>query len=169
MISTPTQTWRGTASWTHLALHVQQLEKSIKFYEEFTALRVIKRHSDSGSTGMDVVWLGDPTEKDHPTFVLVLLEGLPVFPGGMPSLPQLPLGPMSHLGFGLDSRAEVDAVADLARARRILRHGPGLLNENAGYVCIIEDPDGHLIEFSHGQALGRRGMQGRDSGMRLQS
>jgi len=168
-MTSTTSNWRGTASWTHLALHVQKLEPSIKFYEEFTALRVIQRHSDASSTGMNVVWLSDAVEGGRPTFVLVLLEGLPQFPpGGLVSLPQLPLGPMSHLGFSLGSRKEVDELAALAKSRRILRHGPGFLNENAGYLCIIEDPDGHLIEFSHGQALGKQHVVG-DSGMRLQS
>jgi len=162
--STPSH-WRGTACWTHLALHVQKLEPSIKFYEQFTALRAIERHSDASSTGMNVVWLSDAVEGGRPTFVLVLLEGHPV--GPLSGLPQLPLGPMSHLGFALNSREEVDEIAAHAKNLRILRQGPGFLNENAGYLCIIEDPDGHLIEFSHGQTLGPRMLA--DSGMRLQS
>jgi catechol 2,3-dioxygenase-like lactoylglutathione lyase family enzyme len=165
MMTSTSPTWRGTASWTHLALHVQKLEPSIRFYEEFTALRVIQRHSDATSTGMNVVWLGDGDLTNRPTFVLVLLEGQPISPMG--GLPQLPLGPMSHLGFALGSRAEVDEVAQRAKSIGILRLGPGYLNANAGYLCIIEDPDGHLIEFSHGQALGPRVVG--DSGMRLQS
>jgi catechol 2,3-dioxygenase-like lactoylglutathione lyase family enzyme len=32
--------------WTHLALHVRSLQASIAFYEQFTNLRVIDRHSE---------------------------------------------------------------------------------------------------------------------------
>jgi hypothetical protein len=28
------------------------------------------------------------------------------------------------------------------------------LNPYAGYLCIVSDPDGHMVEFSYGQALG---------------
>jgi catechol 2,3-dioxygenase-like lactoylglutathione lyase family enzyme len=45
--------------WTHLALHVRSLQASIAFYERFTNLRVIDRHSDAASTGMEVVWLSN--------------------------------------------------------------------------------------------------------------
>ena len=30
-----------------------------------------------------------------------------------------------------------------------------LLNPYAGYLCVIADLDGHMVEFSYGQALGR--------------
>jgi hypothetical protein len=40
------------ARWTHMALHVRNLQASIAFYERFTNLRVIDRHSDASSTGM---------------------------------------------------------------------------------------------------------------------
>ena len=42
--------------WTHVALHVRSLRASLAFYERFTNLRVIDRHSDAPSTGMEVVW-----------------------------------------------------------------------------------------------------------------
>ena len=36
----------------------------------------------------------------------------------------------------------------------LLKFGPTFLNPYAGYLCIVSDPDGHRVEFSHGQALG---------------
>src|ERR1700676_2552477 len=95
--------------WTHLALHVQRLEVSIAFYTRYTSLRVINRHSDASSTGMEVVWLSDRSDDEELSFVLVLQEGSPTnVPGAKP---QQPLGPISHLGFSPASREEVDAVA----------------------------------------------------------
>jgi catechol 2,3-dioxygenase-like lactoylglutathione lyase family enzyme len=43
--------------WTHLALHVHSVEASIAFYERYTNLRTVDRHSDASSTGMEVAWL----------------------------------------------------------------------------------------------------------------
>lgn len=141
------------AQWTHLALHVRSLEESIQFYGWFTNLRPIDRHSDASSTGMEVVWLSDRPASDESGFVVVLQEGTP---NSLPDAkPQQPLGPISHLGFGLASREEVDAVAADARKQGLLKFGPTFLNPYAGYLCIISDPDGHNVEFSHGQALGR--------------
>jgi lactoylglutathione lyase len=69
-------------------------------------------------------------------------------------LPQSPLAPISHLGFASPAREAVDDVATRARELRVLRFGPEFLNPNAGYLCVVADPDGNHVEFSHGQALG---------------
>ena len=135
-----------------LALHVRSLEASIAFYARYTNLRVIDRHSDASSTGTQVAWLSDRPGDDARTFILVLQEGTANIPGG--DAPQKPLGPISHLGFSLSSREEVDATASEAKDGGVLRFGPTFLNPYAGYLCIIGDPDGHNVEFSHGQALG---------------
>ena len=78
--------------WTHLALHVRSLQTSIAFYERFTNLRVIDRHSDATSTGMEVVWLSDRPASDENGFVLVLQEGTPhSIPDAKPQSPLVPL------------------------------------------------------------------------------
>jgi catechol 2,3-dioxygenase-like lactoylglutathione lyase family enzyme len=69
------------SSWTHLALHVRSIEDSVAFYEALTSLRVVERHSDADTTGMEVAWLGEPPEgEDRADFVLVLQAGTPRFP-----------------------------------------------------------------------------------------
>jgi lactoylglutathione lyase len=139
--------------WTHLALHVKSLAASIEFYERYTNLRVVDRHSDASSTGMEVVWLSEGDQDGGLGFVMVLQEGEPTLVPG--AKPQQPLGPLSHLGFGLNSREDVDAVAAKAKEAGLLKLGPRFLNPYAGYLCIISDPDGHTVEFSHGQSLGK--------------
>jgi len=90
------------AQWTPLALHVRSLEASIAFYARYTNLRPIDRHSDASSTGREVVWLSDQLPSDESSFVLGLQGGTP---HNLPDAkPQRPLGPISHLGFGLASR-----------------------------------------------------------------
>jgi len=60
----------------------------------------------------------------------------------------------SHLGFDLASSEEVDAIAEEAGMDGLLKFGPTFLNSYAWYLCVISDPDGHLVEFSYGQAVG---------------
>ena len=139
-----------TAIWTHIALHVSSLEASVAFYTRFANLRVVDRHSDRSTTGMEVAWLSDRSPQEELSFVMVLQEGAP----SPNAKPQQPLGPVSHLGFSLDSRGEVDALAAEAKKDGLLKFGPTFLNPYAGYLCIVSDPDGHMVEFSYGQALG---------------
>ena len=139
--------------WTHLALHVRSLNASIAFYERYTNLRVIDRHSDASSTGMEVIWMSDQPAAEENSFVLVLQEGVPK--STPDAAPQSPLGPISHFGFAVPSREDVDAVASEAKTSGPLRFGPPFLNPYAGYLCIVQDPDGHNVEFSHGQSLGK--------------
>ena len=142
-----------SSRWTHLALHVRNLQSSIAFYQRFTSLRVVDRHSDASSTGMEVVWLSDRPVDDENAFVLVLQEGTP---RSIPNAnPQSPLGPISHFGFALPSLEAVDAIANEAKQTGLLQFGPTFLNPYAGYLCLIRDPDGHNVEFSHGQSLGK--------------
>jgi lactoylglutathione lyase len=132
-------------------LHVNSLEASVAFNAHSTNLRVVK-HSDASSTGMEVAWLSDRSPTDELSFVMLLQEGTPYnLPGAKP---QLPWGPISHLGFALASREEVDALAVEAEKAGLLKFGPTFLNPYAGYLCIVSDPDGDMVEFSHGQALG---------------
>jgi len=139
--------------WTHLALHVRKPASSIAFSERFTSLRVVDRHSDASSTGMDVAWLSDRPIDNENTFVLVLQEGTP---RAVPNAnPQSPLAPLNHLGFALPSREAVDAIANEAKQAGLLHFGPTVLNRNAGSLCLIRDPDGHTVEFAHGQSLGK--------------
>ena len=73
-------------------------------------------------------------------------------PGG-PGQPQAATD-YSHLGFALDSRTAVDAIADKARATGYLVWEPREEPYPVGYYCGIRAPDGNMVEFSYGQPLG---------------
>ena len=60
----------------------------------------------------------------------------------------------SHLGFALESKEAVDAIADKARAEGILEWEPSQNPYPVEYYCGIRDPDGNFVEFSFGQPLG---------------
>ncbi len=132
----------GTAQLTHLALAVRNMNDSIEFYERYTGLKTIHSRTD-GETR--VAWLGDPKEP-YQNFVLVLAQGPEV---------ARPIGPFAHLGFAVESRDDVDAMAKRAADEGILALAPIEGGPIVGYLCEVRDPDGNLCEFSYGQALGR--------------
>ena len=128
---------------THVALGVGELARTIAFYQKYAKLHVVHdRHE--GDTR--VVWLSERAEA--PVFVLVLFEkALP--PPSQPSS-------LQHLGFAVASRAEVDEVAAEAKRDGVLALEPLYAGPDVGYFCIVNDPDGNQVEFSHGQPIDPR-------------
>lgn len=126
---------------THVARQVRDIDASIAFYDRYCGMRVVhERFSDE----QRIVWLG--WGEDPPKFVIVLL------PGDYEHNIQ---PPWQHLGMAVDSRNEVDRLHQLALADAIenvwapVEGGPIV-----GYFCGVPDPDGNVVEFSHGQRLG---------------
>jgi catechol 2,3-dioxygenase-like lactoylglutathione lyase family enzyme len=128
---------------THIALGVRSLDRTIAFYERYACLTIVHERVDHGSR---VVWLGE--RREDPEFVLVLFEVAGEPPPGPKTL--------QHLGFAVASRAEVDALAERARADGILGLEPLYAGPVVGYFCIVRDPDGNGVEFSHGQPINPR-------------
>lgn len=130
-----------STAFTHLALHVRDLEACVTFYEKYAHLRLVH---DRSSNGKRIVWLAEPGREAE--FIIVLI------PGG-PGRNQQATD-FSHLGFALDNKAAVDAIAEQARAAGILEWEPRQEPYPVGYYCALRDPDGNFVEFSFGQPLG---------------
>jgi len=124
--------------WTHVTITVSDMERSIAFYTSLCGLAVVRdRRKEGGGT----VWLGSPTTpRDRPNFVLVLTQGVVT-------------ARIDHFGFECGSRAEVDAIADAARRGGFLESPPRDSGGTIGYWTIVKDPDGHGVEFTHGQPI----------------
>jgi len=133
------------------------MKQTVEFYEKYTRMEKIHERLDAGSTGTRSVWLSNPKDRTSAAskFVIVLVEGdIPKnLLGGVEPLYGM-LKPISHLGFSMESRAAVDKIAELATAEGRLAFGPRFLNPEIGYICIVTDPDGNQLEFSHDQVLG---------------
>ena len=136
------------STWTHIALCVKDIDKSIEWYERFTHLKLLQRGQDKDGKN---AWLGDPTKADSP-FVLVLGQ---FFEGHDPfaPAPHLPMGPFAHIGIELPTKEAVDEVAGRAKEEGCLGLGPVQLPKQIGYVCFIKDPDGNTVEFSYDQGV----------------
>ena len=125
------------ARWTHVVLKVSDLDRSIAFYRRYCGLEIVRDGRPRGHT----VWLAPAPRSPGPSaFVLVLY------------LTEIDFR-LDHLGFECDSRDEVDAVAAEARTLGILAQPPVDVGGDLGYLTMIRDPDGHLVEFTHGQPL----------------
>jgi catechol 2,3-dioxygenase-like lactoylglutathione lyase family enzyme len=149
-----------STSLTHFALHVEDAQKTAGFFERFAGMQVIRTF---GGRGGGAKWLRSADASN--AFVIVLLEGDFPIPGAaadhaagrelpvLTSGPQAPTSPLSHFGFAVDSREQVDAIADDATREGVLAAPPRYAGEVIGYHCYLRDPNGHSVEFSFGQAL----------------
>lgn len=124
--------------WTHLTITVRNIERSIKFYTSFCGLTLVRdRRNEGGST----VWLGPkPEPGQNPVFLLVISEGEVT-------------SHMDHLGFQCAQKEDVDQIADKARQLGILVQPPIEAGGTVGYLTMLRDPDGHIVEFTHGQPI----------------
>ena len=126
---------------THLALHVRDLDACVVFYRRFCGLDVVH---ERGGGNKRVAWLAEPGREGE--FVFVFVEGGPGRDQGA--------NDYSHIGFAVESRAAVDAVAGQAREAGCLMWEPRDEPYPVGYYCGLRDPDGNFVEFSYGQPLG---------------
>jgi catechol 2,3-dioxygenase-like lactoylglutathione lyase family enzyme len=127
---------------THLALHVRDLAANVAFYERFCGLHCV--HRRGGPDGPQVAWLAEQGRERE--FILVFISGGPQR--------STQGNDFSHLGFALESRAEVDAVAARAQQEGCLVWPAREEPYPVGYYCGLKDPDGNFVEFSYGQPLG---------------
>jgi catechol 2,3-dioxygenase-like lactoylglutathione lyase family enzyme len=115
--------------WTHLALRVADIDESIAWYTDFTPLELLVKREDSDGYG---AWLGHPDNADRP-FILVMAQ---FFPGHDPFAPTplAKLAPFNHIA-GCLAMPATEMGAPI------------------GYICMLNDPDGNLIEFSYDQGV----------------
>lgn len=137
---------------THIALHVSDLQKSVAFYTRFAKMTLIHERDDK-ETNQKTAWVTSQDPQGVIDFVIVLLCGDPSLFGG--ARPQAPLGPVSHFGFALPGREDVDKIAAQAEAEGILMRPAAYVNDVVNYICFVRDPDGHSVEFSFGQDIDR--------------
>ena len=134
--------------WTHIALRVKDIEASIAWYREYTPLELLDQRADEFGFG---AWLGHPDSADRP-FILVLAQ---FFPATDPfkDAPQEILAPFAHLGIEVTTRDQIDSMAAKAAAQGCLGMPATQMPAPIGYICMLRDPDGNMIEFSHDQGV----------------
>lgn len=137
MSKRPTDPDHPDHGFTHVALQVADLDRSLDFYSRYADMSPVHRRTTSD--GVRVAWISDLTRP----FVVVLLE----------SQVTHPLGGWNHLGIGVGSREEVDRRIATARDEGLVTVGPHDSGPPAGYYGIIVDSDGHNLEIAFGQEV----------------
>lgn len=134
--------------WTHIALRVGDIDRTIAWFTEFTPLELLDRRSDEFGHG---AWLGQPGAANHP-FILVIVQ---FFPGSDPfaDAPQEVLAPFAHLGIELTTRQAVDSIAARGLEAGCLAREATQMPSPIGYICMLRDPDGNMVEFSFDQGV----------------
>lgn len=136
------------ADLTHVALHVVNLDASLKFYRDYASMDVVDERTTPA--GGRVVWLANSEAR----LVLVLIGS-----GRMSLRHRLArelarrLPPASHLGVELDSREEVVRLCERARKEGILRRAPADHGPPVGFYGMLADPDGNNFELSYDQTV----------------
>jgi len=124
--------------WTHFTLPVTDLAKSIEFFVKRCGLSVVRdRRSEGGNT----VWVGPATPPEiDPESVVVLYKGVVS-------------EPLDHFGFQCETREEVTALAERAKAEGILIEGHTDFGGSVGYFEVLREPSSHLVESTYGQPM----------------
>jgi len=141
-------------SWSHLAIPVLDVEKTIAFFQKYAQMKVIKRRENPVN-----VWMADGIRP----FQLALLASDPVdIADSKRSGPTdyhnsklaHPIVKSAHIGFTCRSCSEVKRIAEMAKEDGILENGPCEEGWPGGYTAYVSDPNGHSIEFSYNQEAG---------------
>lgn len=134
--------------WTHVALRVTDIDATIDWYIAHTPLKLLDRREEPTGYG---AWLGHDDSPDKP-FILVLAQFFPEHDPFKDS-PIATLAPFAHLGVELTSREELDAAAAAAEEAGCLAMPPTDMPPPIGYICMLSDPDGNMIELSYDQGV----------------
>lgn len=136
------------ARWTHVALRVDDIDETIAFYTSMTPLELIDKRQDEHGYG---AWLGMPGATNNP-FILVVAQ---FFDGSDPfaDAPKEVLAPFAHLGMELPSKEAIDQIAARAAAADCLAMPATMMPAPIGYICMVRDPDGNMVEFSWDQGV----------------
>lgn len=137
-----------TPRWTHTALRVSDIDATIDWYLEFTPLELLDRREDDDGYG---AWLGHSDSGEFP-FILVVAQ----FHEHRDPFAPAPIaigGPFNHMGIEMPDRAGVDEIARKGEAAGCLAMPATLMPDPVGYICMLHDPDGNMVEFSYDQGV----------------
>lgn len=134
--------------WTHVALRVDDIDATIDWYTTYTPLELIDRRQDDLGYG---AWLGMPGSTNNP-FILVVAQFLPET-DPFKDAPKEVLAPFAHFGVELPSKDDVDAIAARAEDAGCLAMPSTMMPPPIGYICMLRDPDGNMVEFSWDQGV----------------
>ena len=67
--------------------------------------------------------------------------------------PLATLAPFAHFGIELPTREDVDEMAERGKQAGCLAMPPTMMPQPIGYITMLRDPDGNMVEFSWDQGV----------------
>ena len=125
-------------SITHIALHVEELESCIEFYQGFCELEIVHRRESAA-------WLTNEALKNK--FVIVLIKD------GKKNKQKFKKD-FSHIGIAVDSLEELLKKVEEGKKLGCYAFGPFKEDYPTGDIAGFLDPNGNLVELSYGQPIG---------------
>jgi catechol-2,3-dioxygenase len=124
--------------FSHVVLTVQDLDRSVAFYEKALAASTVVR-SRVDVYGFEVAYLAEPTSG--------LLIGLTQHDNATPGSFNAKVTGLDHISFAVDSRERLEAWAEHLDGQGISHNG--LADQPFGTGLELKDPDGIALEFYH--------------------
>jgi catechol 2,3-dioxygenase-like lactoylglutathione lyase family enzyme len=129
-------------------MRVSDIDATIDWYLKFTPLELLDRREDDGGYA---AWLGHSDTGEFP-FILVIAQ-LHDHSEPFESAPIATSEPLNHMGIEMPDRDGVDHVARRGEAAACLVMPATQMPDPIGYICMLHDPDGNMIEFSYDQGV----------------
>ena len=127
-----------TLSITHIALHVEDLDTCIDFYQGFCELEIVHKRDSAA-------WLTNEALRNK--FVIVLIKD------GKKNKQKFKKD-FSHIGIAVDSLEELFKKVKEGKKLGCYAFGPFEEDYPTGHIAGFLDPNGNLVELSYGQPIG---------------
>ncbi len=121
----------------HVALWTRNLDAQVDFWESVFGARRNERYLSKNRPGFASHFM---TLSDGPTIELMTVPDLADTP------PHAEFVGWAHIALNVGSKAEVDRMAEQARATHTLLSAPRMTGDGY-YEAVIADPDGNRIEL----------------------
>ena len=125
-------------SITHIALHVEDLDTCIEFYQEFCELEIVHKRESAA-------WLTNEELKNK--FVIVLIKG------GKRGKQKFKKD-FSNIGIAVDSLEDLFRKVKEGKKLGCYAFGPFKEDYPTGHIAGFLDPNGNLVELSYDQPIG---------------
>ena len=126
--------------WHHVLFTVKDADNSIRFYSDYLGMAAVQDQRDSdGKRWVSLRFAENPYA---PLFVLV--EDTPAKKG-----PSAAASSLKTFCFRLLDLKPVEEISAKAKAAGCLVEASQYGGNLRGYFCVVSDPDGNLMEFSH--------------------
>ena len=139
----------GEARWTHVALRVDDIDAHDRLLHVDDTTRTDRQAP--GRPGLRCV--ARYAGRDRTTRSSSSSPSSSRAPTRSRDAPKEVLAPFAHLGIELPTKDAVDDIAERAAAADCLAMPPTMMPPPIGYICMVSDPDGNMVEFSWDQGV----------------